>query len=189
VCNSSAARNIIWVVTPSAFAEMFTAHWPSVCAYIARRTRREGVEDVAAEVFAIAWRRRESVPADPLPWLLRTAANLLLNQRRGEVRREALRLRLGAISAPNTPSTAEAALGRAEAHAVIAALARLKENEREVLMLVHWEGLTAVQAARVLGCSAVAARTRLMRARRRLAAALEEPAPAGARTACVGGAS
>jgi RNA polymerase sigma factor (sigma-70 family) len=164
---------------------MFSAHWPRVCAYVARRTLRAGVEDVAAEVFAIAWRRRDDVPADALPWLLRTARNLLLNQRRGDLRREALTLRLGAIAAPYTPSSADSALGRAEARAVIAALARLTENEREVIMLIHWDGLTAVQAARVLGCSHVAARTRLVRARRRLAAALEEPAPSPS-AQCVG---
>jgi RNA polymerase sigma-70 factor (ECF subfamily) len=172
-------------VTPSAFAELFRDHWPAVCAYVARRTRRAGVEDVAAEVFAIAWRRRAELPADPLPWLLRTARNLLLNQRRGDARRAALPLRLGAIAAPYEPSSADAALGRAEAQAVMAALARLGETEREVLMLIHWDGLSAVQAARVLGCSHVAARTRLMRARRRLAAALDEDA-APSESACVG---
>jgi RNA polymerase sigma-70 factor, ECF subfamily len=164
-------------VTPSAFAELFTAHWPHVCAYVARRSGRSGVEDVASEVFAIAWRRRAEMPADPLPWLLRTARNLLLNQRRGDTRREALPLRIGIVTTPYAASSADVAVGRAEAHAVIAALARLNENEREVIMLIHWDGLTAAQAARVLGCSHVAARARLMRARRRLAAALEDPAP------------
>ena len=173
-------------MTPSAFAELFTTHWPSVCAYVARRTHSAGVEDVAAEVFAITWRRRDDVPRDALPWLLRTARNLLLNQRRGDVRREALSLRLGAIAAPYTRSSADAALARSEAQAVIEALARLAESEREIIMLIHWDGLSAAQAARVLGCSHVAARARLMRARRRLAAALEGPAPANTPTTCVG---
>jgi RNA polymerase sigma-70 factor, ECF subfamily len=179
-CNSFSARDITWAVTPSAFAELFTAHWPHVCAYVARRTGRTRVEDVASEVFAIAWRRRDELPADPLPWLLRTARNLLLNQRRGDTRREALGLHLGLVATPHTASSADVAVGREEAHAAIAALAQLNENEREVIMLIHWDGLSAVQAARVLGCSHVAARTRLMRARRRLAAALDDPAPVDA---------
>jgi RNA polymerase sigma-70 factor (ECF subfamily) len=159
-------------VTQSAFAEMFTAHWPRVCAYVARRGRREGVEDVAAEVFAIAWRRRHVLPADPLPWLLKTARNLLLNEWRGEARRSELRIAL----TPHAASSADVAVEREEARAVIAALAQLNEMDREVLMLIHWDGLTAAQAARVLGCSHVAARARLMRARRRLAAeVIEEP--------------
>jgi RNA polymerase sigma-70 factor (ECF subfamily) len=130
-------------VTPSAFAEIFDAHWPRVCAYIARRGRREAVEDVAAEVFAIAWRRRRDLPADPLPWLLRTARNLLSNERRANASREAL--------------------------------SQLNEKDREVIMLIHWDGLTAAQAARIIGCSHAAARARLMRARRRLAEGPQEP--------------
>jgi RNA polymerase sigma-70 factor (ECF subfamily) len=159
-------------VTSSAFAEMFTAHWPRVCAYVARRGRHDGVEDVAAEVFAIAWRRRHTIPKDPLPWLLKTARNLLLNEWRGTARRTGLRIG----TPPHAASSADVAAEREEARAVIAALSGLDEKDREVIMLIHWDGLTAVQAARVLGCSHVAARARLMRARRRLAAVLiEEP--------------
>ena len=158
-------------MTQRAFAEMFTAHWPRVCAYVARRGRREGVEDVAAEVFAIAWRRRHVLPADPLPWLLKTARNLLLNEWRGDARRAGLR-----IDIRHAASSADVAVEREDARAVIAALAQLDEKDREVIMLIHWDGLTAVQAARALGCSHAAARARLMRARRRLAAELiEEP--------------
>ena len=163
-------------MTPSAFAELFDAHWPRVCAYVARRGRREGVEDVAAEVFAIAWRRRDKLPSDPLPWLLRTARNVLSNQRRADATREAIPFRI--VATPYAASSADVASSREDARAVIAALARLDGSDREVIMLIHWDGLTAAQAARVVGCSHVAARARLMRARRRLAAALEDPAPA-----------
>lgn len=159
---------------PPDFTEIFNAHWPRVCAYVARRTRAPVAEDVAAEVFAIAWRRREELPRDVLPWLLRTAANLLRNQWRADARRAEISERIG----PPVParSSAETAAQRADARAVIAALARLTDNEREVIMLIHWDGLSAAQAAKVIGCSHVAARTRLMRARRALVAALDEPA-------------
>ena len=53
------------------------------------------------------------------------------------------------------------------------ALGELSEDDREVLMLVAWEGLTAAQAGEVLGCSAGAAAMRLHRARRRLSTLLE----------------
>jgi RNA polymerase sigma-70 factor (ECF subfamily) len=43
-------------------------------------------------------------------------------------------------------------------------------------MLVAWEGLTPTEAAESLGCSAVAYRIRLHRARKRLACALETTA-------------
>jgi 2-polyprenyl-6-methoxyphenol hydroxylase-like FAD-dependent oxidoreductase len=51
----------------------------------------------------------------------------------------------------------------------------LPERDREVLALACWEGLTSEQIAEVEGCSAIAARTRLHRARKRLAATLETP--------------
>jgi RNA polymerase sigma-70 factor (ECF subfamily) len=55
---------------------------------------------------------------------------------------------------------------------VIRALAQLPDRDRELLMLVAWEGLEPAQLARVLGVSRGTANVRLHRARRRLAAAL-----------------
>lgn len=46
-------------------------------------------------------------------------------------------------------------------------------EDRELLLLVTWEELSPSEAARVLGISALAARSRLHRARRRLRQALE----------------
>ena len=65
-------------------------------------------------------------------------------------RREALGLRIGVVTTPHAASSADVAVGRETAHAAIAALAQLNENEREVIMLIHWDGLSAAQAARVL---------------------------------------
>jgi RNA polymerase sigma-70 factor (ECF subfamily) len=57
--------------------------------------------------------------------------------------------------------------------AVVAALASLGQAERELLMLIAWEGLTPAEAAVALGCSANACRIRLHRARRKLEHALD----------------
>jgi RNA polymerase sigma-70 factor (ECF subfamily) len=57
--------------------------------------------------------------------------------------------------------------------ALAAAFAELSENDREVLRLVAWEGLSLAEAATVLGCSAIAARVRFHRAKSGLAARLE----------------
>jgi len=59
------------------------------------------------------------------------------------------------------------------------ALAALTEAEREVLLLVAWEGLTPTEAAEALGLTPVAARSRLHRARTRAQAALAEMTCAG----------
>src|ERR1051325_4125550 len=61
------------------------ARFPSLSAYLcavtahARRRGRRHAEAIAAEVMAVAWRRRADVPTDdPRPWLYATARNLLL---------------------------------------------------------------------------------------------------------------
>jgi RNA polymerase sigma-70 factor (ECF subfamily) len=60
---------------------------------------------------------------------------------------------------------------------IIEALGRLSTGDREVLLLVAWDGLSAREAAVILGCSAAAAKVRLHRARRRLRAELERLEP------------
>jgi RNA polymerase sigma-70 factor (ECF subfamily) len=55
-----------------------------------------------------------------------------------------------------------------------AALAGLSESDRELLLLVAWEGLTHAEAAAALGISPVAARSRLHRARKRALKALQK---------------
>jgi RNA polymerase sigma factor (sigma-70 family) len=49
------------------------------------------------------------------------------------------------------------------------AFERLSDDDRELLSLVAWEGLSGHEIAKVLGCSRGAARLRLHRARKRLA--------------------
>jgi RNA polymerase sigma-70 factor (ECF subfamily) len=90
---------------------------------------------------------------------------VLANQRRGQQRQGALVERLaGAAAAAPEP---------ANDGALAAAFTQLRQNDREVLMLVAWDGLDGTRAARALGCSRGAFAVRLHRARRRLATALE----------------
>jgi hypothetical protein len=51
------------------FDACFRAHYAEVLAYALRRLGERGAaEDVAAQTFAVAWRRLDALPADPLPW-------------------------------------------------------------------------------------------------------------------------
>jgi RNA polymerase sigma-70 factor (ECF subfamily) len=59
------------------------------------------------------------------------------------------------------------------------AFVRLAERDREALRLVAWDGLSLADAARVAGTTRVAFATRVHRARRRLAAALDEQSDRG----------
>ena len=150
------------------FREVFV-HLGAVTAY-ARRRGSPDAEGIAAEAMSIAWRRFADVPRDdPLPWLYATARNLLLAERRAASR-------IPPAPAPPAPAP--------ELHELDPQLDRalrsLKPTDREALLLVAWEDLTPTQAARALGLHPTAFRVRLLRARRRLQAALEEerrPAP------------
>lgn len=150
------------------FDACFRAHYAEVLAYVLRRVgERPRAEDVAAETFAVAWRRLDALPAEPLPWLLGIARRLILNDARSMRRRSRLRARLAGARRPG--SGVDPADSVSERSAILAALGRLSEREREVLRLAAWEGLDAPRAAATLGCSRGAYAVRLHRARRRLA--------------------
>jgi len=140
---------------------LFEAHWREVLAYARRRASHATADDVLSDVFMIAWRRLDDIPADALPWLLACARGALANHRRAERRRLRLLARLRPTLADQLPGLSDRPLA--------GALARLGAGDREALLLSAWEGLAAEQAAIVLGCSPQAFRVRLHRARKRLA--------------------
>src|SRR3954453_6929386 len=159
----------------TSFHAAFRAHVRAVRAYTLRRPAPEDAADIVAETFAVAWRRWDDAPADPLPWLLGIARRVLANARRTSSRAGGLAVRLAAEPREAAPEPGEAI---AEAEAVRAALSRLSPRDRETLMLVAWEGLDPAAAARAAGCSRPTFAVRLHRARHRLAgelAALDAP--------------
>lgn len=155
------------------FTALYQEFYPRVLAYAMRRASPDAAREAADETFLVAWRRREAVPADGvLPWLLVVARNTLSDQRRRGRRQDALAAAVGTATADLTDSGADAAV--VERMTVLNALARLPASDREVLFLNVWDGLGNQDAARVAGCSAPTFAVRLSRARRRLAAALDQ---------------
>jgi RNA polymerase sigma-70 factor, ECF subfamily len=144
------------------FSDMYGALYGRIHAYAARRVGRDAADEIAAEVFVIAWRRFEDVPPEPLPWLYGVARNVVLRYRARVARQTAARDALG-----RERLVAGDAL---EAHdeALWEAWGRLREPDREVLALIAWEELSVAEAARALGCSSSVFSVRLDRARRRL---------------------
>jgi RNA polymerase sigma-70 factor (ECF subfamily) len=156
------------------FEALFKAYVPDIAAYCSwRAASASDAQDAASEVFLTAWRRLEELPAGDAAriWLYATARRVLANQRRSTRRRLALFERLARETALRASSSSTA---DSEARLVHDALGRLRDRDREVLLLAEWEGLTPSQIARVLGCQVVTARGRLHRARRRFRAAFEE---------------
>ena len=149
---------------PQAFRAIYEAHHAAVCAYFARRAARDDVEDLAAETFAIAWRKLPRRVSDPLPWLYAVAGNVLANHRRRLARRGAFAV---------DPATGDPAERFGDDRGLAAAFAALGERDREALCLVAWEGLSIADAARAAGCSTATFHVRLSRARARLARLLE----------------
>jgi RNA polymerase sigma-70 factor (ECF subfamily) len=150
------------------FSTLYAATRPRITAYALRRTAsREEAADIVAETFEIAWRKLTEVPPSPddLLWLYVTARHVLANSGRRVHRRDELTARLAeglrAIDVVEDP------VDEGGLHA-LSSLRSLPPEDRELLMLTGWEGLTSAEVGRVLGCSATAARIRLHRARTRL---------------------
>ena len=152
---------------------MFEATYGHVLAYALRRADRRDAEDIAAETYMIAWRRRSDIPPDPLPWLYAVARRTLANSRRSLRRRVRLGQRLAGEARSSPAMGADPAEQLGEAMVIRAALSALRESDREALMLVAWEGLSHEQASRVLATTPQAFAVRLHRARRRLESQIE----------------
>jgi RNA polymerase sigma-70 factor, ECF subfamily len=148
------------------FEALYRRYAPVVKSYALRRADPSIADDVVSDVFLVCWRRLEEVPADVLPWLLEVARRALSTRRRGENRRHALSDRLAATAIDVEAQSVGSGSLRA-------ALESLSAADRELLLLIAWEDLTPTQAATALGIKAPTLRVRLLRARRRLASALE----------------
>jgi RNA polymerase sigma-70 factor (ECF subfamily) len=142
--------------------------------YLERRVPdREDAADLLAETLTVAWRRLEDLPDEPLQrrlWLYGIARRTLSNQRRTVRRRHALVERLRhelACAPPHGPDPVQAL-------AVRDAVDRLPPDHAELVRLVHWEGLSLVEAAGVLGLNPSTARGRYAAARATLQEVLAE---------------
>ncbi|WP_445151323.1 RNA polymerase sigma factor [Baekduia sp. Peel2402] len=149
----------------------YVAHRDAVWRFFVRRVGDGDLaEDLTSEVFVVAWRRRGDAPADALPWLYGTARRVLAEDRRAARRRTALDARLAGEAAVGGGAAGADAPGEGlGGSAVMAALARLAEPDRELLLLAAWEDLDPAEIAVVLRIRPSTARVRLHRARRRLA--------------------
>lgn len=145
------------------FERIYRAYADQVHAYARRRSDAVTADEVVADVFLVVWRRLDHVPSEGLPWLLAVARRVLANHRRSRRREVALRDRLGEVWPGHQPQADQG---------LLSALGTLGERDREVLLLVAWEGLSHAEIAEVLSIRRAAVATRVHRARQRLANAL-----------------
>jgi RNA polymerase sigma factor (sigma-70 family) len=152
------------------FQSLYSAHYGAVVAYARRRTADiVDAQDVVAETFTIVWRRLPEVPEGDaaLPWLYGVARRVLANQRRGSRRRADLSARLVGQVGQSIDVEGQVVAGD-ERRTVLAALARLRPADQEILRLAVWEELPHRDIAGVVGCSESSVAVRLHRARTRL---------------------
>lgn len=165
---------------PDCFAVLFDRHFSRVHWFLRRRLGDELAAELAAETFLRAFRSRRRFSgeeASVLAWLYGIAANLVRMNHRSEERRLRAYARAAAGLEAYEPGIAVEDRLDAEAlgPALAVALADLSPALREVLVLHAWAELSHEEIAAALGCSTAAVRTRLSRARSRLAAGLGTP--------------
>ena len=158
-------------------AELYAQYEQQISAYAHKRTSSANANDVVAETFLTAWRRRDDIPAEPqtLPWLYGVSRRVLANSRRSDTRYQRLRERM--TREPADQGTPVNMIESKDAFSeVSAAINALGESDAEVLRLTAWEGLTPTEIAAVLSIEPSAARQRLFRARQRLTEQLDKQA-------------
>lgn len=144
------------------FDDLFRLHTTAVFRYFARRAPLDDADDLTADVFATAWRRREVIPSGAeLPWLYQTAGYILANHRR-KGRPEPVAAVPDEI---DSDDPADLAVNDDELKLV---LAQLSARDRRILLLHAWEGLDGDELAVALGISRGGADAALSRARARL---------------------
>jgi RNA polymerase sigma factor (sigma-70 family) len=137
-------------------------------------------EDAAQEGFVKAYRALGRFRAgEPLrPWLLTIVANEARNRRRSAGRRAALALRAAGEEHPSgeaAPSPEAALLAGERRAALLAALSRLRDDDRLVIGCRYLLELTEAETAAALGIKPGTVKSRLSRSLERLREELGDP--------------
>ncbi|MFI7698645.1 RNA polymerase sigma factor [Nonomuraea sp. NPDC049480] len=161
------------------FAEVFGAYFGEIHTYVAQRLGPDHAEDVVAETFLTAFRKRASYDpsrAAVRTWLYGIATNLIGKHRRLEARTLRALGRCGPDG--DAPGHEDSVAVRVSAQSLrpelAAALAGLDRRDRDVLLLVALAGLSHDEIATALGIPYGTVGSRLNRARKKLRALLGE---------------
>ena len=158
------------IVELADFEHCFEVNFVAVHRFIARRVGAPLADDLAAETFATAFRRRHSFDpsvASSRAWLFGIANNLVRAHWRAEQHMLAFGSRLEAeASSTGRDASPEAQVaGSGLAPRVARALDSLPPEQRDVLLLHAWGGLSDEEVAVALGLPAGTVRSRMWRAR------------------------
>ena len=162
---------------PEMFAVLYDRYAADIHRYAARRVGTGHADDIVAETFLAAFRRRASYDTSrrmARPWLYGIATNLLGRHRRDEERLYRALERTGIDPLPEPMDNAVVARVSAQSRhqALAAALACLAPRDRDALLLLAWGGLTYEEVAEALDVPAGTVRSRIHRARKKTRVAL-----------------
>jgi RNA polymerase sigma factor (sigma-70 family) len=163
---------------PERFALLYDRYFDDIHRYLAARLGRENADDLAAETFLIAFRRRTDFDASRggalRPWLYGIATNLVSQHRRTERRRlKALgRVRVEYALTGHEDQVASRVTAEALRPDLVRAMQELAPDDRDVVFLSILGGLAYDDIAQALGIPSGTVGSRLNRARKRLRRAL-----------------
>jgi RNA polymerase sigma-70 factor (ECF subfamily) len=128
-------------------------------------------EEATQQTFLKAWRAAASVDAarELGPWLATIAKRTAIDVYRSELGRAATTLESASPSDPALVSNPESVESLYDAWEVRSAVEALPADEREVVRLQHFEGLTHSQIAARMNMPAGTVKSRSFRAHKRLA--------------------
>jgi len=161
---------------PDCFRLIFRHQNDRIYSYVVRRVGPNDADDVAAEIWLAAFATRTSF--DPsrgtvVGWLYGIARNLTVGHHRNRERRTKLARRMSireaSVKSDHAHQVVEGVNATAALPHVLAALARLPARDRELLELRVWDQLAYQDIAQVVGIPVGTVRSRLFRARARLA--------------------
>jgi RNA polymerase sigma factor (sigma-70 family) len=165
-----------------AFRTLFERYADDVYNFCFRRTGSwSQAEDLVSSVFLEAWRRRAdleitSSDSSLRAWLIGVAHNMIRNEARGRRRWGAVLRRRAEQDTPDFASDALDRLGDEERMATLNdAVAELPRIERDALLLYAWGELQYQEVANVLRVPIGTVRSRIARARARLANSIPSP--------------
>jgi RNA polymerase sigma-70 factor (ECF subfamily) len=168
---------------PERFAAIFERYFGQIHQYLAGRVGGKTADDLAAEVFVVAFAQRQRYDlarGSARPWLYGIATNLIGTHWRQEQRRYRALARTDArqVSPSDEDLVADRVSASAVGPALAAALAALEAGDRDVLLLVALADLGNGEVAQALGIPYGTVGSRLNRARKRLREALGGANPA-----------
>jgi len=164
------------LAAPECFGVLFDRHAPAIHRYIARRLGPDAADDLVADTFLVAFRGRgryDRTYADARPWLYGIATRLIGRYRRSEVRffRAIAATGIDPAAEPIADQVTDRIAAQAASRQLAAALARLSQAQRDVLLLVA-SGLGYQETALALRVPTGTVSSRLLRARRKVREAL-----------------